>query len=331
MASSKRRGFIACSIGNYTKGRTADIDTIVVHYTGTSASAYNNCVYFSRPGAGASAHYFVDKDGGYYQSVHEYDTAWHAGDWDMNCRAIGIEVVSAGEEYTQAQKETLRYLVRGIMGRLGIKASRVIRHYDVTGKLCPAAYCGTSARDAKWEELHDYITAEKAGSPGASSGGSSKPTASKKSLGKVDIQYALRKASDGEWWPWVKNFENKTSEGYAGAPYTKHDAFKAKVTKGSIKYRVRNGKTGVWTPWHKNGEAAVVSAWIDLVEMYYTPPSGYAYQQVWYRAQTTERAGWLPVVCDSGDSIAGYADENAGWAGEPLDRLQAKIADGDPF
>lgn len=159
MGNSRRKGFIRCSAYNYTQGRQGyTVDTIVVHYTGTSASAYNNCVYFSRPGAGASAHYFVDKDGTYYQSVSEADTAWHAGDWAMNCRSIGIEVVSAGEEYTQAQKETLRYLVRGIMGRRGIKASRVIRHYDVTGKLCPAAYCGTSARDRKWKSLRSYIT-----------------------------------------------------------------------------------------------------------------------------------------------------------------------------
>lgn len=165
----------------------------------------------------------------------------------------------------------------------------------------------------------------------SSSGGSSKPSTAKKKLGKVDISYALRKASDGKWWGWVKNFNNSTSEGYAGAPYTKHDALKAKVTKGSIKYRVRNGKTGVWTPWHKNGEAAIVSAWIDLVEMYYTTPSGYEYQQVWYRAQTTERSGWLPVVCDSGDSISGYTDENAGWDGEPVDRLQCCISDHNPY
>ena len=159
MASSKRKGFIQCSSGNYTQGRQgAKVDTIVVHYTGTSASAYNNCVYFSRPGAGASAHYFVDKDGTYYQSVSEADTAWHAGDWGMNCRSIGIEVVSAGAEYTDAQKETLRYLVRGIMARRGIKASRVIRHYDVTGKLCPAAYCGTSKKNAEWKTLHASIT-----------------------------------------------------------------------------------------------------------------------------------------------------------------------------
>lgn len=159
MANSRRKGFIRCSAYNYTQGRQGyTVDTIVVHYTGTSASAYNNCVYFSRPGAGASAHYFVDKDGTYYQSVSEADTAWHAGDWGMNCRSIGIEVVSAGEEYTKAQKETLRYLVRGIMGRRGIKASRVIRHYDVTGKVCPAAYCGTKAKNAKWKTLRSYIT-----------------------------------------------------------------------------------------------------------------------------------------------------------------------------
>lgn len=163
------------------------------------------------------------------------------------------------------------------------------------------------------------------------SGGSSSSGSKLKALGKVDISYALRKDSDNKWWDWVKNYENRTSEGYAGAPYTRHDAFKAKVTKGSIKYRVRNGKTGVWTRWHKDGEVASVSAWIDLIEAYYTTPSGYEYKQVWYRAQTTMRSGWLPVVCDDGTSISGYTDTNAGWSGEPLDRIQMKIADSNPF
>lgn len=44
--------FIQANSANYTKGRSGHaIDGMAVHYTATSASAHNNLVYFSRPGA----------------------------------------------------------------------------------------------------------------------------------------------------------------------------------------------------------------------------------------------------------------------------------------
>ena len=148
--------FVQCDGRNYTKGRRGSaIDYIVVHYTGTDASARNNLVYFSTHDAQASAHYFIDRDGTLCQSVSESDIAWHAGKWAMNCRSIGIENVSAGEDFTEAQIETLTALVRALMAKYGIPADHVIRHYDVTGKLCPAPYVDS----AKWEALHSRITA----------------------------------------------------------------------------------------------------------------------------------------------------------------------------
>lgn len=68
--------FIQASGANYTAGRgERAIDGMAVHYTATTASAHNNLVYFSRPGAQASAHLFVDKDGAIRQSVRFEDTA----------------------------------------------------------------------------------------------------------------------------------------------------------------------------------------------------------------------------------------------------------------
>ena len=128
----------------------------MVHFTATLASARNPATYFSRnEGQGASAHYFVDDiTPEIYQSVAEGDTAWHAGDWQMNCRAIGIEVVSAGEDFSATEVEKLGWLVRKLMAKYGIGASGVIRHYDVTGKLCPAPYVAAS----KWAALKAAIT-----------------------------------------------------------------------------------------------------------------------------------------------------------------------------
>ena len=155
--------FKQCGSGHMTRGRPRAIDRIVVHFTATLASARNNATYFARnEGQGASAHYFVDDiTPEIYQSVAEGDTAWHAGDWQMNCRAIGIEVVSAGEDFSATEVEKLGWLVRKLMAKYGIGASGVIRHYDVTGKLCPAPYVAAS----KWAALKAAITG------GAASGG----------------------------------------------------------------------------------------------------------------------------------------------------------------
>lgn len=127
--------FIQCDSRNYTADRQGcAINTIVVHYTGTGAVAHNNLLYFSRSSAGVSAHYFIDKDGSVRQSVREGDTAWHAGHWQTNLRSIGIEVVSAGEDFTEAQINALTSLVADIRNRYGIAEQSVIRHFDVTGK-----------------------------------------------------------------------------------------------------------------------------------------------------------------------------------------------------
>lgn len=160
--------FKQCGSDHMTRGRSRAIDRIVVHFTATLASARNNATYFSRnEGQGASAHYFVDDiSPEIYQSVAEGDTAWHAGNWLMNCRAVGIEVVSAGEDFSATEIQKLAWLVRKLMAKYGIGASGVIRHYDVTGKLCPAPYVDAG----KWAVLRAAITG--GSSSAAVSGGS---------------------------------------------------------------------------------------------------------------------------------------------------------------
>lgn len=148
--------FKQCGSDHMTRGRSRAIDRIVMHFTATLASARNNATYFARnEGQGASAHYFVDDiTPEIYQSVAEGGTAWHAGDWQMNCRAVGIEVVSAGDDFSATEVEKLGWLVKRLMAKYGIGASGVIRHYGVTGKLCPAPYVAAS----KWAALKAAIT-----------------------------------------------------------------------------------------------------------------------------------------------------------------------------
>ena len=133
---------------------------IVIHYTATDASAYNNAVYFSRGGNwNSSAHYFVDGSGTIYQSVPESRGAWHAGNYNCNTHSIGIETVSSGQDFTQSEIDELSWLVQKIMDEYDIPASHVIRHYDVADlfdghtvdphKNCPAPYVDVR----KWATL----------------------------------------------------------------------------------------------------------------------------------------------------------------------------------
>lgn len=178
--------FKQCGSDHMTRGRSRAIDRIVVHYTGTTASARNNATYFSRnEGQGASAHYFVDDiSPEIYQSVAEGDTAWHAGNWDMNCRAIGIEVVSAGEDYSGTEITKLAWLVQKLMAKYGIGSSGVIRHYDVTGKLCPAPYVAAS----KWAALKARIT-----------GGATAPSGGEASAPSGTVAELARRVIAGEF------------------------------------------------------------------------------------------------------------------------------------
>lgn len=174
--------FKQCGSDHMTRGRSHVIDRIVIHYTATLASVRNNAIYFSRnERQGSSAHYFVDDiTDEIYQSVAEGDTAWHAGKWLMNCRSVGIEVVSAGEDYSEVEVGKLAWLVRTLMERYGIGEGGVIRHYDVTGKICSAPYI----EGGRWAALKAKICGSFAGSSSGSSGSSSAPSGNMTSLAR---------------------------------------------------------------------------------------------------------------------------------------------------
>lgn len=168
-----------CGSDHMTRGRSRAVDHIVEHYSGTLASARNNATYFARnERQGASAHFFVDDiSEEIYQSVAEGDTAWHAGDWDMNCRSIGIEIISAGEDFSEAEIAKAAWLTQRLQEKYGIPDANVIRHYDVTGKRCPAPYIEAG----KWSRLKARLCGDGTWT-GQGSGAGSAPTGSAQEL-----------------------------------------------------------------------------------------------------------------------------------------------------
>ena len=138
--------FLQAHASNYTATRGGiAVDHLVIHYTGNDGdTAENNGKYFQGANRNASAHYFVDERE-IVQSVREGDTAWHAGNFPMNHRSIGIELCSRigtdGQFYIPAATvENAQTLCRELMAKYGIPAENVIRHYDVTGKKCPEPF-----------------------------------------------------------------------------------------------------------------------------------------------------------------------------------------------
>jgi N-acetylmuramoyl-L-alanine amidase len=119
----------------------AAIDMLIVHYTGMADCA-GALARLCTEGAGVSAHYLVDEDGGVHRLVSEDARAWHAGEayWagerDVNSRSIGIELVNPGHEFgyrpfPDAQMTAFIDLAADIVARHGIRAGRVLGHSDV--------------------------------------------------------------------------------------------------------------------------------------------------------------------------------------------------------
>ena len=75
---------------NFSGGRFGDyIREIIIHtYGGPGRSLWN---WFNSAAAQVSAHYASFLDGNGEQYVEEWNTAWHAGVWEVNTRSIGIE------------------------------------------------------------------------------------------------------------------------------------------------------------------------------------------------------------------------------------------------
>lgn len=157
---------IPCNTGNLNNNASRSVSYIVMHYTGNEKdTAKANANYFSGSGRGASAHFFVD-DSNIYQSVEMRDTAWHCGAKTYkhgscrNANSIGIEMCCTAGNYkiSETTKKNSAYLCAWLCKQLGISANEVdtyvVRHYDVTGKICPAQMANNPT---EWQQFKDMV------------------------------------------------------------------------------------------------------------------------------------------------------------------------------
>lgn len=169
---------IPCHPKNRGGARGAEeIRYLVYHYTGNDGdTGANNAKYYRDNVVEASAHYFVD-DHAVTRSVDELVVAWAVGGkkWRdcpqtgggklygvvTNRNSLSIELCDTRRDGTLMATEAT--LARGIelgktlMEKYRIPVEHVVRHFDVTGKHCPAYFMDTE----KWERFKSRLVEEK--------------------------------------------------------------------------------------------------------------------------------------------------------------------------
>lgn len=160
---------------NYNSGTISRVKYIVIHYVGATGGAKANCQYYANAYRGASAHYFVGFDGEIWQAVEDKNIAWHCGAKSYkhpecrNANSIGIElcVRNKGSQadtsrdwyFEDATVESAIQLTKELMAKYAVPADHVIRHYDVTGKICPNPYVYNTGKHT-WEKFKAALTAQ---------------------------------------------------------------------------------------------------------------------------------------------------------------------------
>jgi hypothetical protein len=166
-----------CHESNYLKAANRKILWIVIHYTGSNGSGKAHARYFMRQGLNKSAHYFVgyaSEGAQIYQSVDPKDTAWHCGTTGTyysparNSTSIGIETCCHNDTSDQSAQSTGWYfdsetvdalvkLTKALMEEYAIGIDHVIRHYDVTHKVCPAMWLHD---EDQWKAFKERLTSQ---------------------------------------------------------------------------------------------------------------------------------------------------------------------------
>ena len=176
------------SVTHNTSVRKDDIKYICIHYVGATGDAKPNVDYYSQPTVtNASADFFVGHNGDIWQynpdPVKRYCWAVVGGRKSRyggsfygkakNSNSVSIEMcvktrggMTANSPDWYFTPETINAtveLTKYLMGLYNVPAERVIRHFDVTGKLCPGVvgWNSPSGDESAWEMFKKRISETK--------------------------------------------------------------------------------------------------------------------------------------------------------------------------
>lgn len=151
------------SINEYSRPGIAldEVKGIVIHYTANpGASAIANRNYFeglATSGAThASSHFIIGLEGEIVQCIPCQEISYASN--DRNDDTISIECCIEDETgaFNEQTYASMVELTAWLVGRYNLSADDIIRHYDITGKICPKYF--VDHEDA-WEQFKtDVVT-----------------------------------------------------------------------------------------------------------------------------------------------------------------------------
>ncbi len=147
-----------------------EVNGVVVHYVGNpGTTAKQNRDYFNNLATTheryASSHFIVDTDGTVIQCIPLDEIAYCSN--SRNSDTISIECCHLDEsgKFTETELESLTNLLKWLIDTYDLDREDIIRHYDVTGKICPKYYVDNpeeweSFRDSLFEPVENGIEAD---------------------------------------------------------------------------------------------------------------------------------------------------------------------------
>jgi len=118
-----------------------DFGGIVIHYVGNPGTgAKQNRNYYANPGTQVNSHFLVGLEGEIVQCLPLEEKSSASN--ERNRDTISIEVCHADESgvFSKESYASLLRLTAWLCKEGGLNSEQVIRHYDVTGKVCPKYY-----------------------------------------------------------------------------------------------------------------------------------------------------------------------------------------------
>ena len=132
-----------------------NINSIVIHYVGNPGStAQNNRNYFAAEGVTVNSHFIVGLEGEIIQCI-PLDEKSSASN-HRNRDTISIEVCHPDEtgEFSKVTYDALVKLTAWLCEVCDFDEDDIIRHYDVTGKICPMYYV---EHENAWLEFKEEV------------------------------------------------------------------------------------------------------------------------------------------------------------------------------
>ena len=128
---------------------------IVIHYTGNpGTTASQNRSYFEGLAESkktkASSHYIIGLSGEIIQCVPLDEIAYASNERNVDTISIECCINNEAGKFTDKTYDALVHLTAWLVGEYDLKISDIIRHYDVTGKICPKYFV---EHESAWEDF----------------------------------------------------------------------------------------------------------------------------------------------------------------------------------